>query len=131
MRPIFLLSFLLLGLFACEQPNAYGDGAMLYEKHCANCHGDQGEGLEELIPPLAQADALMQAGTAAACWVRYGLHGPILVNGQEFDNEMPENKALSAVEITNVLNYVRNSWGNKGEFLQLDQVQEQLLNCQK
>lgn len=44
---------------------------------------------------------------------------------------MPENKALSAVEITNVLNYVRNSWGNKGEFLQLDQVQEQLLNCQK
>lgn len=64
MRPIFLFFFLLLGLFACEQPNAYGDGAMLYEKHCANCHGDQGEGLEELIPPLAQADALMQAGTA-------------------------------------------------------------------
>ena len=32
------------------------EGAKLYATHCASCHGDQGQGLQRLIPPVANAD---------------------------------------------------------------------------
>ena len=31
-----------------------------YESHCASCHGVEGEGLKDLIPPLANADWLAE-----------------------------------------------------------------------
>ena len=46
--------------------------------------------------------------------VKYGLSGPIVVNGVNYNLNM-ENMGLDNQEIADVMNYILNSWGNKSE----------------
>jgi ribosomal protein S9 len=85
--------------------------------------------LEALNPPLAKSDMLQNAGAGAACWIRKGLEGKIVVNGREFENAMPPNLRLSATEITNILNYIHNAWGNTHKFITLEEVNKVLEGC--
>ncbi len=122
----------LLFLFSCGNPRekTYNEGAVLYKKHCENCHMSDGTGLEALYPPLAGADMLQSVGVGAACIIKNGLQGKIIVNGVEFETGMAPIEGLSNVEITNILNYIHNAWGNKREFIQLNEVEAVLESCQ-
>jgi mono/diheme cytochrome c family protein len=105
-------------------------GARLYAAHCSNCHGDQGQGLQRLIPPLAGADYLAKNRESLACLVRHGVKGPMVVNGITFNQVMPGHKEdLTDSEITNLLNFVQTSWGNKGEPFTIREVMDQLHGC--
>jgi nitrite reductase (NO-forming) len=42
-----------------------------------------------------------------------GQSGEVIVNGSKYDDEMPEQSYLSDDQIADVLNYIKNSWGNK------------------
>ena len=120
----------LLGFFGCEHSTrTYNEGAVLYQKHCANCHMDDGSGLEALYPPLAAADLLKSLDIRAACVIRNGLQGRIVVNGIEYETGMAAIKQLSDVELTNILNYIHNAWGNKRRFIQLKEVKAVLKVC--
>jgi mono/diheme cytochrome c family protein len=125
---VLLLSIQLFA--ACNSSTAYPEGKKLYELHCSGCHGKKGEGLEALIPPLANADMLQNSGIIVACWIKNGLEGKIIVNGVEYDNAMPANKRLSDIEIANILNFILNSWGNQQVFINPDEVKKTLINCQ-
>jgi mono/diheme cytochrome c family protein len=103
---------------------------MLYEKHCENCHMADGTGLEALYPPLAGSDMLESVGVGAACIIKHGLQGKIIVNGIEFETGMAPVTGLSSVEITNILNYIHNAWGNRREFIHLNEVQATLEACE-
>lgn len=130
-RTIFIFSFIAgLLLSACSGEATYTEGKSLYDQHCLNCHMDDGKGMGELYPPLAAADVLKASGAGAACWIRNGLKGSIKVNGIEYDNVMTANKGLSAIEITNILNYVNNAWGNKRDFITLEEVMTALEGCE-
>ncbi|PJJ60721.1 c-type cytochrome [Hymenobacter chitinivorans] len=110
--------------------NRQNEGATLYATHCSNCHGSQGEGLKRLIPPLAGADYLVKNRSGLACLVRKGLNGPLVVNGVEFNQVMPAaDTHLTDSQITNILNFVQTSWGNKGEIFTIREVSEQLRGC--
>lgn len=125
-----LISFCLA--IACNNgEKTYAEGAVLYKKHCENCHMEDGSGFEGLYPPLAGADMLQSMGPATACIIVNGLKGKIRVNGVEYDNEMPAIKTLSAVEVTNILNYINSAWGNKAEYIQLSTITKTLDNCKK
>lgn len=123
------ITIIAFSLFACESVQQYGEGKDLYTRHCANCHIDDGSGLEGLIPPLANADLLQQSGAQAACWIRKGLKGKIMVNGREYENEMPPQLKLNEIEITNILNYINNSWGNKRDFISVQEIENVLKGC--
>lgn len=127
MRLILFFTTLLLTLAACK--DEYGDGALLYEQHCANCHMESGQGLGQLIPPLANSDYLQRRGALAACGIRYGLQGPMVVNGKGYEGVMPANKALSKVDIVNILNYINNSWGNEAPYMSIQSVEAALEQC--
>jgi mono/diheme cytochrome c family protein len=90
-------------------------GQTLYEEHCGNCHGLDGKGLGQLIPPLAGADYLHQSRAALPCIVRRGLRGPLTVNGVAYNGIMPalDAKQLPDADVANVLNYIRSAWGNQ------------------
>ncbi|TGE24109.1 cytochrome c [Hymenobacter aquaticus] len=118
-----------LSVMSCFS-NRQNEGAKLYETHCANCHGAQGEGLKRLIPPLAGSDYLTTSRGSLACLVRKGVKGPLLVNGVEFNQVMPPaDSHLTDSQITNILNFVQTSWGNKGEIFTIREVTEQLQGC--
>ena len=134
MRYLFFIGLWSLFLFIVGCTNStektYNEGAQLYKKHCESCHMEDGTGLEALYPPLAQSDMLEILGVKAACVIKNGLQGKIVVNGIEFETGMAPIKGLSAVEITNIVNYIHNAWGNKRPFIQLNEVEKALQGCQ-
>ena len=127
--PVFCL-LLLASLPDC-QPNPYRDGEAFYKQYCANCHLDNGEGLAGLIPPLAGADYLRNNREKLPCIVRHGLEGEIVVNGRKFSEQMAGIKTANDVEITNVLNFINNAWGNQNGVYKLEEVQQFLKNCSR
>lgn len=124
-----LMAYTLLACGGDQQP--YKEGLVLYEKHCENCHMEDGKGLEELYPPLAGSDMLESMDVTAACILRNGLQGPLTVNGIQYDMEMPPMPQLSGVEIANLLNYIHNAWGNERDYIPLDDVQAVLDQCRE
>lgn len=127
---IFLfLAVFIIGLVACEQ-QPYSQGKVLYERQCARCHGADGKGFEKLYPPLAQADFLVNHQEELACIIWNGLQGKIVVNGQEYEQVMMGNRNLNSIEITNIINYINNDWGNETDYVTLKTVEAALNECQ-
>ena len=98
-------------------------GKDLFAANCAACHRATGEGMPGMFPPLAKSDYLMADKKRAIGIVLTGLNGPIVVNGQKFNSMMPPiGAALSDEQVSSVLTYVRNSFGNKGEPVTAEEV---------
>jgi mono/diheme cytochrome c family protein len=106
----------------------YASGAIVYQNHCQNCHGNAGEGLSALIPPLTDSTYLKNNKNALACYITSGLKGQISVKGKTFDEAMPAND-LSPLEVAQVLTYIGNSFSNKLGTINEQQVQADLKNC--
>jgi len=92
------------------------EGKTLYASYCSMCHQPEGQGIAGAFPPLAKSDYLMADTKRAIGIVKNGLQGEITVNGQKYNNVMPA-QALDDQQVAHVLNYVRNSWGNKGKII--------------
>ncbi|MCH2042555.1 MAG: cytochrome c [Saprospiraceae bacterium] len=131
MKNYKVLFVILLGVIlmsSCGQK--YGDGKLVYDTYCENCHMEDGKGLEELYPPLANSDYLRNGGAAIACLIRNGAHEKMLVNGIEFNNAMPANPKITLIEMTNLLNYINNAWGNSNGFTNMRDIETVLDACQ-
>ncbi len=89
-------------------------GQDIYAAQCMSCHLEGGEGIEDVYPPLAKSDYLMADKVRSIHTIINGLSGEIVVNGKNYNMEMTPF-TLSDQEVSDVLNYIRNTWGNKGE----------------
>ncbi len=136
LKVIGSISFLLTLFFivSCESETSiefkryYSVGAEVYQTHCQNCHGINGQGLAALIPPLNDSLFLRKNKAALACYIRSGLKGTITINGRAFDDAMPAND-LSPMELAQALTYVCNSFGNKLNVINQEQVEADLADC--
>lgn len=81
---------------------------------CTVCHMAEGQGMTGAFPPLAKSDFLMKDLDRSIKIVINGLNGEIEVNGNKYNGAM-QPSGLDDKDIADVLNYVRNSWGNKGD----------------
>jgi len=116
---LFLYPLACLGLFQGLQQDPTLAGSMergrsVFEEFCVTCHQAGGQGVEGVYPPLAGSDYLLGQREASIRGVKYGQRGPLVVNGVTYDNTMMP-LGLSEQEIADVMNYVRNSWGNQAE----------------
>ena len=114
---------------SCEQ-NTFQEGERLYKIHCANCHMDDGIGLSALIPPLAGSDYLNTHREQLPCVLRHGLSDTILVNGKLDAEKMPGVPTLSDINLSNILNFINTSWGNRNEVYRLEEVRAALEKCE-
>lgn len=96
-------------------------GKGIYTAQCASCHQDVGEGIEEVYPPLAKSDYLMADKNRSIVQVIKGVSGEITVKGKKYNAEMAPI-AISDKDVSDVLNYVRNSFGNKGNAITPEEV---------
>ena len=121
-----------LALPGCFSNNRH-QGPKLYAQACAGCHGDAGQGLGRLIPPLAGADYLRTHRDELPCMLRRGVHGPMTVNGILYNQVMPaarvDDRELSPARLTNLLNYIENNWGNHAPPRTIQEVERQLVGC--
>lgn len=104
-------------------------GQQLYLAHCSNCHQEDGTGLGQLIPPLAQSDYMLENQARTLCLIKYGLEAKIVVNGTEYQQPMPANEALSDIEIAQIATYIYNSWGHEEGYIPVKAVSAEIDKC--
>ena len=118
----YLLSIYCIGVFSFlgymhqEKPlkQSILDGEEIYQDFCLQCHLDNGKGVENAFPPLAESDYLQNNIEASIRAIKYGIRGEITVNGNTYNGVMV-NQGLDEEEVADVMNYILNSWGNKAE----------------
>ena len=96
-------------------------GKDVYTAYCITCHMEQGEGMDEVYPPLAKSDYMMADKKRSVQQVLYGASGEMKVNGKIYNAEMT-GFDLSDQEASDLLNYIRNSFGNKGAVIFPEEV---------
>jgi len=79
------------------------EGAEVYARSCAACHGSEGQGMGSVFPALA--------GSSMALNDMAG-HIDIVLNGKPGTAMQSFSAQLTDVEIAAVITYERNAWGN-------------------
>lgn len=103
----------------------YPRGAHIFTTLCQTCHGADGNGVTALAPPLNKSNWVQGNKNQLIPIVLYGLTGPVkvadhLYKSPEINGDMPgiaSNDEYSDADIAQVLNYIRNSWNNKGSVI--------------
>ena len=100
-------------------------GAHTYATRCASCHGADGKGQAEWMPPLAGATSMLAAENASAINITLNGSQRIVAAGVPDAYRMPAfREQLSDREIAEVLSFVRSAWGNHGGAVQAKAVGE-------
>ncbi|MDB4759347.1 cytochrome c, partial [Akkermansiaceae bacterium] len=84
--------------------------------HCITCHQSDGKGLPAAqFPPIAGSEWITGSEERLIKLTLHGLQGPIEVKGTHYPGVVPMTpfKMLSDEEISAVLTFVRNTFGNK------------------
>jgi mono/diheme cytochrome c family protein len=88
------------------------EGMNLYQTHCENCHQKDGKGLKDLYPPVFQTDLFKRINEKQLVHIlKYGQKGMILVNGKSYDGFMPGNNKLEALDLAELITYLREKNG--------------------
>ncbi|HVN69279.1 MAG TPA: cytochrome c [Candidatus Binatia bacterium] len=115
MRLLLLGAIATLVATACSKGSSGpGDGSKIYVANCASCHQVDGKGVAGTFPPLAGNPIVTGNPANLIRIVKYGLTGPVVVEGKRFDGMMPAwHPQLSDDDLAAVLTYVRSAWGAK------------------
>ncbi|MFX1682334.1 c-type cytochrome [Mitsuaria sp. CC2] len=93
-------------------------GRQVYAKHCADCHGDQGQGRqiagEPAYPPLAgNRTVTLEAPQNVLQMLADGGYAPTTPGHPRPYGMPPLRQALTAAEMAAVATVIRQSWGNQ------------------
>lgn len=106
-----------------QNGSAASDGAKIYAQNCSSCHQPNGQGVKGTFPPLVGNPTVTGFDIHVIHIVKFGLTGPIKVNGVEYNGVMPGwAQQLSDADIAAVLTYIRSSWGNRARAISAARV---------
>ncbi len=88
-------------------------GTEVYNTYCMTCHLVDGNGIADVYPPLAKTTYLKSPAKTLINIILLGQNGEITVNGKVYNGQMPAQNYLTDEQVADVLNYTRNSFGNK------------------
>ena len=121
---IFIISLVIMALvgqsFKQGNSSSVSNGKNVYETYCMSCHQENGEGVPGVFPPLAKTGRLSDKNKLVKIILK-GMSGPINVKGVKYDAEMA-SVSLTDKETADVINYIRNSWGNKAPVITVAEV---------
>lgn len=106
-----------------REGDASKEGAQVYLDSCAACHRPDGRGYERVFPPLA-GNPVVEAERADSV-ISIILRGSQTVRTPQTPAQftMPGFAwRLSDLEVMQVTNFIRASWGNRGSEITLDEV---------
>jgi len=108
---------------ACNE-NYYAQGKALYNYHCANCHMEDGSGLEDVIPSIVESSYFNIRKNEFTC---------LLLNGAGAERtdglEMPSFIRLNNVELLNITNYVNAKWSTDFTELSILKLDQERKDC--
>jgi mono/diheme cytochrome c family protein len=114
-------------------PQLLGQGAAIYAKHCATCHGADGQGLQETdalsplgivrIPALAGNRAVSLSSSANLVRIILaGGYAPATAGNPHPYGMPPFVHVLPDEDIAAVATYIRASWGNQANAVSASEV---------
>lgn len=83
------------------------DGKTVYNKHCMECHQENGDGIPNIYPTLKNAEWVGADKDHLVEILINGMTKQIVVNGIKYEDEMPKADYLTNKEIAAVLTYIR------------------------
>ena len=90
-------------------------GRALFLDNCAECHQSNGRGLKGIYPSLAGSEVVRGSGADVALQLIIGR------------GEMPSfSGAMTPQDMADVINYVRNAWGNEGDAIDAGAIERLL-----
>jgi mono/diheme cytochrome c family protein len=88
-------------------------GGKVYDQHCADCHGDRGQGVSGMYPALAGNRAVTLAShNNLVQGIRHGGFMPTTAGNRQPFGMPPYGQVLSNEETAAVATFIRQSWGN-------------------
>jgi mono/diheme cytochrome c family protein len=88
-------------------------GKKVYTQYCSPCHQTDGSGVPGLNPPLEKTTHVLGNKPALIKIILKGMDTHQEINGETYNNIMAPHNHLTDQQISDVLTYVRNSFGNK------------------
>ena len=110
------------GAFVKASDEQMKRGAAVYARTCIACHQPTGKGLPPVFPSISETPIVVGNPELPIKFILQGLMGPITVGGMTFNSMMPPVPGVNDQDIADVLTYVRQSFGNKGNPVSADQV---------
>ncbi len=107
------------------EPGIYARGEKLYTEHCADCHGENGEGADGKYPALAGNRAVTI--TPAVNIIRAVLNGgytPSTAGNPRPYGMPPFAPFLDDMDTAAVVSYIRNAWGNEAPPVSVWEVEQ-------
>ncbi len=135
MKKIFVSCSLIVLVVACviaqekKTPSkaALERGSEIYISTCIACHQSNGEGVPGLNPPLVKTSHVLGDKTKLIQIMLKGMDEAVVINDITYTTPMPSFEQLTDQQIADVLNYVRNSFGNKAAVISVGQIKAERL----
>jgi mono/diheme cytochrome c family protein len=105
-------------------PDELQAGRTVYNTYCAACHQRDGKGAPGMNPPLAGVNIVTGNKTELIKIILKGYDKRDKINGEVYQNVMPPHNWLTDQQISDVLTYIRASWGNKASDVKVDEVKK-------
>ena len=106
--------------FYQDSKTSIQNGKTVYETYCMSCHMENGEGVPGAFPTLVKTGNLTDKNRLVNI-ITKGMRGAIVVKGTKYNAEMA-GVELTDKEVADVINYIRNSWGNKTAMIQAGEI---------
>lgn len=101
-------------------------GQRIYNTYCTPCHQRNGLGDGSRFPPLAGSEWVSGSKRKLIEVVAKGLEGPIEVNGKPYNDLMPKHDYLKAEQLSELLTFVRQHFGNMPDRVTVSDVNKVL-----
>lgn len=99
-------------------------GEKLFNANCAQCHQQTGLGQAGQFPPLAGSEWVLENPHRLSHILVRGIQGTIHVKGAVYNNQMPAWSTLKDEQISSILTYIRQAWGNTAPPITKEQIAE-------
>lgn len=110
-------------LAAIQAGDLSARGADLYMKQCQSCHGRDGNGRADQLPPLAGSAIVLDPDPTSVINVILNGGGRIIAGGTPDSYRMtPFRVLLKDQQIADLATFIRSGWGNKAPAVTAEQV---------
>jgi mono/diheme cytochrome c family protein len=110
--PILMMTMIALAASKIDKPTIER-GKKVYEQYCIGCHQADGGGVPGLNPPLEKTSYVLGSKARLINVVLKGMNTHEEIDGETYSNIMAPFNFLTDMQISDVLSYIRNSFGNK------------------
>jgi len=104
------------------QKGTVTSGEQMYNTYCVACHLNDGKGDGSRFPPLDSSEYVLGDKNRLINILLLGKSDVITVKGKQYNNQMPSHSFLSDKDLSLVLTYIRQNFGNASSKITTEEV---------